>query len=59
MSFGEIILSLIVFSVIPVTFWLSHKFRDVEDDARKMAGDKRQVPYGRTGFYPRQEPHTS
>jgi len=37
---GDLILSLIVFSAIPITFWLSHRFRDLEDGARNGREDR-------------------
>jgi hypothetical protein len=46
MSFGDAILTLIVVSAIPISFWLSHRFEDVEDDARKMMREKGHKPFG-------------
>jgi hypothetical protein len=37
---------LIVVSAIPISFWLSHRFKDVEDDARKMMREKGHKPFG-------------
>jgi hypothetical protein len=49
MWIGEALLALVVLSVIPITFWLSDRFKDAEHDARKMADEGRK-PYGRTSL---------